>query len=502
MNARSPAVLGWLVLLVLSAVAFGAPVAQAADSPNVTVTVNGETVRDGAWIVRPEVNLSLVVRADAPIETVLVRINGKDVLEATPGSSRFETSFEPAALHARWNTIQVVATVEGEGLQTHLVHVYQDSLAPNVGLTSPITVEPGHQFPERIHRTNATLTVKGTVTDAAEITQFTAWIRGSGQSVETTTLQNGSFVLETTLALGNHTLAVVATDEYGNTARQFTRFRVTDEGKPSVTLRGWPNETASRTIRPTVVATDAVAVRSIVVRVSGQPSRRVLDPTAKLLGAGRTNVTRPVTIEFYHPGIHNVTVNVTDYAGRYAKATTAVVYDPVTPAERAVPEIAVEKNQSGIVDGTGYHLEATVSNGSIVQVVVEATANETGRVTAYEQVYDGEPRNRIEISRTLSLDPGRHDVRIEVVDSYGRTHIAGPISVEIDTADESETSAGTVTATESTKAGPRSSTARPTSIPVTKPPPLTPVSGVSASTSPLLVPLAVVLVGVVVLRRN
>ena len=499
MRPRSLAVAAWIALLLL-AVAVGPTGVQAADSPTVSVSVNDEPVSDGAWIVRPEANLSTTVRAESPIETVIVRINGEDVLEATPDAKRFDTTLEPASLDARWNSIQVVATVAGGDLQTHRFHVYEDSLAPDIALSSPVTVESGHRFPEQTNVTRANLTVNGTVTDVSEIEDFSAKISGGGQSIETTTLQNGSFLLDTTLAPGNHTLSVVATDEYGNTERQFSRFRVTDDGPPSVSLQGWPNVTEADSTRPSVVATDAVAVRSIEVRVSGQPSRTVLEPTSKLLGANRTNVTRTVPIEFYHPGNHTVTVNATDYAGQYDVATTTVTYDPETPGERAAPEITVHGNQSGIFNGTTYHLEATVANGSIQQVVLEAADNETGRVTAYERLYDAEPRSRVGISHNLSLEPGRTDVRIQVEDSLGNTH-RETVTVDTETA-RAYGPAAEPAGTENPATATSSGTARPTRISVTEMTPLTPVSGGSAPTSPLVAVLAVVVVALLVGRRR
>ncbi|MDR5657024.1 hypothetical protein RH831_07490 [Halodesulfurarchaeum sp. HSR-GB] len=480
------------LLMVVSLV----PVAGAADSPRIQVSVNEDPIEDGEWIVVDESNFSIGVSANDTIESIVVRVNDRDVVEATPEGRTYQTNLV-APLTARWNTVQVVATTTSGTLSTHQFKIYKDTIAPEIGLTSPVSVEAGHRFPDETRLTDGAINLTGTVEDTSNVTDFSATLSGAGQSVELTNHSNGRFDLNTTLAPGNHTLSVRATDEYGNEVRRFTRLRVIDEDDPSVSIRDWPTNTSADAIAPTAVATDDIAVRSLSYRVSGQPERTVIEPTSRLLGAGRTNVNRSIPIEFYRAGTYEVTFNVTDYAGRYTTLTKELRYDPVTPEERAAPEITVHENRSGLVNETLYHLEASVDNGSIERVVLEAASNRSGRVTAYERVYDGNATTTVSVRQNLTLASGVTDLTLNATDSVGEEHTV-TWQVDLETTRPYRTTAsGSPTTDEDSTVR---TSPQPTEISVTEPTPLAPVTETKAPISPVLTGVALLLVSGLLVR--
>ena len=496
---RRGVVLSLAILLVATATVAGG---AAAEAPKIELTVNGSPVTDGERVVVPSVNLSTEITGNVSISRVEIRVDGTTIHEATPETTDYRVAIDHD-FHARTNDVQVVVKGPDGGLWTHQVAVYKDTLSPDIGLDSPVSVEPGYQFPDRQRREEATLSVSGVVEDAASIESFSARVVGGGRSVETTRLDGNRFRLNTTLALGNNSLIVEATDEFGNHASRRLQFHVNDESPPSLRISDWPDRTAVRTIHPTVVATDAVAVAEVRYRIPGQPGRRIVDPPAALLDGGRTNVTRRPALTFARPGTYNVTFNVTDVTEKFTEVTKTVTYDPVTPAEAVAPSVRVRTAHSGLYNETRYRLNATVENGSVRAVEVEAR-NRRGRVTFLETVYDGSNRSTVPVALDVPIDPGRNEIEIAVTDALGNAHVR---TLVVDTANASsyepqtETST-TATVTATTSATQASTTPRKTRLPVTTATPIGPATATQSPLSPLLSVAALALAALVGLRRQ
>lgn len=493
--------LGLFALLLFAGV-FSGPAAGAA-GPSIAVSVNGETIADGDRIVVPEANITVSVTGDVQIQTVVVRDDGETIHEAKTGATSYEVNLDPD-LGARSNTIQVIVKDRNGVLTTHRSTIYVDSLAPDIGLSEPFTVQGGYTFPESRQSVAANLTVNGTVEDASNVTSFSAKVVGGGQSVETETLENGSFRLETSLVLGNSSLIISAEDEYGNRAYRSARLIVSDEAKPEISFRNWTNETESKTFRPTIVATDDVAVQTIRYRIPGQPEVTAVEESDRLLGADRLRVTRELALSFYRAGLYNVTFNVSDAAGNYKEATKTIEYDPVTEAERAKPVLRVRENHSGMYNDSLYHLEAIVENGSVREVFVEAT-NRYGRTTLYESVYEGQNTTSVPIELDVPIGSGTNEIRIEIQDSLENTHEQ---YLTVDTANASAyepvTESPTNTVQEPTESTPTPTTTGPenTRISVIEPTPIEPATKTQSPLSPLLVLIAVVIASSIAIGRR
>jgi hypothetical protein len=498
--SRFAAILGLAVLLsvLLSAGPVGAQTGA-----TIEVSVNGAPVADGDRVVVPSANLSTSVSANRTIQSVVVLLDDERIHEASPNATEYAVSLDPD-FSARSNQVQVLLKDESGTLWTHQISVYKDDQAPDIGLAEPFSVSPGYRFPSERSVDGAAITVSGTVEDASNVSDFRLRVVGGGRSVEVESLSDGAFSLNTTLAPGNNSLILTATDEYGHQAYRSTRLRVTDEAEPSIEPRDWPSATQTATIRPTIVATDDVAVDSIRYRIPGQPERTALESTGRLLDAGRTNVTVVPTLTFPREGTYNVTVNVTDTVGNFVEETVSVTYDPVTPAERAKPTVSIDANRSGLYNDSLYRLNATVTDG-IVRSVFLAATDSSGRVTQWASIYDGPNVSTVRVERDVPIDPGENEIRLTVTDGLNATH---EYTFTVDTANESsydppQTSVPEVTTT----TAPESTAAPPTSrahteISVTESTPLSPVTETRSPLSPWVTVFAMMLSGLLVKRRS
>lgn len=483
-----------LVVSLLLGTAFASTgvASGASGGPSIQVAVNGDRVADEEWVVVHETTLSVSVDSTAELGTVVVRVDGEDVATFAPDGTRFDRAVD-LDLGARNNDVQVIATDENDDTSSYLVTVYRDTVPPAIGLSSPFTVQPGYVFPRNVTDAEPNVSVVGTVEDVSNVTEFEARIVGDGV-VRTTTLSNTStFALNTTLGLGNSTLRIRATDEYGNERIVRTRLEVTDESGPTVNVTDWPENVSTDTFTATVRATDDVGIEAVRVRPTGQTQRYVLEPTTSLFDKGRDAVIRDVTIDLHRPGVHNVTFNATDMANHSTEIQRTVRYDPVTPEEAAVPVFSLAEHSSGLADEGTYQLNATFANGSMTRVVVESVTADRQRVLSYGVIYNGgdnETTETVTIDRTLPVD-GRTEIHVRATDEFGATHRE---TIAVNPRNESAYLQTSTAPTQSPTTGQAEttsdSTPAVTNVAVQTETPLTPVTDTSVPFSPLLVPLA------------
>lgn len=486
-------------ILAASFVFVGGASAQA--EPSIEVSVNGSPVGDTERVVVSSANLTAEISGNVSLDRVEIEVDGATIHADEPSGQDYRVELDPD-FHARTNTVQVIVKGEDGGLWTHRIDIYKDTIPPDIGLTAPVSVEPGHQFPDRRTRENADIQVAGVVEDVSSIEEFSARIVGDGRSVETTRLENDTFGLNTTLAAGNNSLMIEATDEFGNRAYRRMQFEVVDEDSPSLAVAGWENRTENATVRPTVVATDAVGVTTVRYRISGQPQRTLVESPSSLFDQGRTNVTRTASLSFARAGTYNVTFNVTDVAGKSTEVTRTITYDPVTRADAAAPTVTVFENRSGLLNETHYRFSAAVESGAVRTVGVDAR-NRFGRVTLLETVYDGPNASTVPIELDVPVDPGRNEITINATDALGNQHER---SVVVDPANASDYEAPTATTTEepSSTTTPKAAqtTAQTTNLQVTPATPIAPETATEGPLSPVLVVVALGLAGVVALVRR
>jgi hypothetical protein len=481
----------------------GAAASGSGDGPSIQLGVDGEFVTDGERVVSPDPRLTFQVDSQTDIDVIVVRLDGEEVHTAEPNGTSFRRTFDPG-FRARNNRVQVIATDENGTTTSQQITVYKDTVPPAIGLTSPFNVTEGYVFPQNVTDADPNISVVGSVSDASTITEFEAKIIGGG-SVTTTDLTNGSFSLNTTLGLGNTTLMIQAVDEYGNERYARTRLEVQDEEPPAINVTNWPeNGTTSDTVSARVEVTDDVGVESVTVRMEGATDRTLVEQPDTLFGQGRDSISRPVSIELPREGITNVTFNATDMANHSTEIEKTVEYDPITPEEAAVPEFHVNDSASGLIDEDTYHLNATVTNGSISRVVVESTTPWNNPVLSYEVPYSGPPRETVAIDRNLSVGDRTAKIRIQATDEFGTVYDQ---QWTVDPRNDSHyiTTAAPTTTQPTTTQQPSTTTTTAhvePAITAKQEPPLTPVSQKTVPISPGLVPVALVASAVLVWWRR
>jgi hypothetical protein len=165
-------------------------------SPSASTKLNGTVI------------IAAAATDDSGISSIKVLVDETLLTESAETEVSFDWNTETVADGA--HTIKVVATdaVGNEGTETLAVEVFNDKKAPQVTLTSPST----QAF------VKSTFKIEGSVVDESALESIKIFI---GDALLTTLTNTNSFSFDwdtKTVADGNHTLKITATDDQGNEA--------------------------------------------------------------------------------------------------------------------------------------------------------------------------------------------------------------------------------------------------------------------------------------------
>lgn len=202
-------------------------VAKEKVAPSISIT----SPSSGAHITnnKPEIRWT-VTDADSGVDpdTISIKIDNGSTIKSgitkTPSGKNYNCSYVPAtALADGSHTVYINAKDHGGNAATQkTVQFTVDTVAPTLNITSPT---------EGLKTNKSSLTVSGTTNDATS-SPVTVTIKLNSGAAEPTTVQgNGSFSKQITLADGENTIVITATDSAGKSA-SVTRHVTLDTGAP------------------------------------------------------------------------------------------------------------------------------------------------------------------------------------------------------------------------------------------------------------------------------
>lgn len=178
---------------------------------------------------KPTIQFS-ITDADSGVDpdTISIKIdNGSAItsgITKTPSGKNYTCSYVPTtALSDGSHTIYINAKdYDGNAATQKSVAFTVDTVAPTLNVTSPT---------EGLKTNQSSLTVSGTTNDATSSPVIVTVKLNSGSAEEVTVQSNGSFSKQLTLANGENTIVVTATDSAGKST-SVTRHVTLDTGAP------------------------------------------------------------------------------------------------------------------------------------------------------------------------------------------------------------------------------------------------------------------------------
>lgn len=193
------------------------------------ITISSPT--DDAYITNNNPKIQFTVTdADSGVDpdTISIKIdNGSaitDGITKTASGKNYNCSYTPTtALGDGSHTVYINAKDhDGNAATQKSVQFTVDTVAPTLNITSP---------EDNLKTNQSTLTVSGTTNDATSSPVTVTVKLNSGSAEEITVQSNGSFSKQLTLANGENTIVITATDSAGKST-SVTRHVMLDTGAP------------------------------------------------------------------------------------------------------------------------------------------------------------------------------------------------------------------------------------------------------------------------------
>jgi uncharacterized protein YfaP (DUF2135 family) len=379
-------------------------VLQATDSLGNTASASTTTLVD---TTAPAVSLSAPASSDSTsvevsgsvtdangLQTTELVVNGNAQTISLASDGSFT---ETLTLVEGENTIvlRAVDSFGNDAQTSSTTTVDLDTDAPSVTLSAPSTSN------------DATVTVTGTVTDESAVSTAELIVNGNSQTLSLAS--DGSYSVSVTLAEGENTIEVSATDEFGNTGTASTTTTV-DSTIPSLSLSA-PSETNDATVEVTGTATDTNGVATAELIVNGNSQTLSLD----------SNGDFSVTVSLQE-GSNTVSLRAVDSFNNENTAQTTVTYTPLDDLA-----VSVSPLENPTAD-TIVAVSGSVQNAAGDLMVLVESPVDSNTIT----ISEGETNYRLPVQ----LEHGENTVTVTVTDAEERTETA-QTSTTVDSVDPS-----------------------------------------------------------------
>ncbi len=343
-----------------------------------TTTGKSDVFRDSFSAAGVSGPFEIVVRnGSMPVKSASVRLNGAEVVseQALASAAVVRRSVSLAASNDL--VIDTKADAAGASLSVAVIRHVTDSAGPQIvhGLTSGQVIA------------STPLTISGTVTDPSGVAAFA--VNGTAVAVGA----GGAFSTSVNLVEGSNTIRFAATDCEGNVTQHDVT--VTLEVAPALVIT---------TPRPNaLIGSLTVAMAGTVSSTAGIQS---LTANGAPMTVSGTSWSGSVTLTA-GDGARDITVVVTDTAGRQTTRAVTVRIDTTGPAlEVQAPPVEVVETHATEVEFSGSVVDAIAG-------IADVTCN-------------GTPAARINggWNCTLSMQPGANLLTLRAVDTVGNVSTA------------------------------------------------------------------------------
>lgn len=412
------------VLLVAAGVG---PGLVTADTPSVSVSVDGERVSDGQeFVVTQNPDLAIEASAAESIESVVVRVNGESARTFSPGSTSFSRTFVVQVDDNERNSVQVIVRDSAGGVTSQQLTITKDGVGPFIGFESPFQSKLGSRPPERASASNSRLRFAGAFEDLSGVQTLSIERRHiysavGERRVKTSNQQiqdpGSTFDTEVFVGYGRNIVEVRMIDKLKNSRTYTIEIDVNDRTAPELSVSETPSEVRTGSITLSGTASDNLQIDEVTYSVEGKVnSATLISSEGDAADPDRQSMRFEQEVPL-NPGENVVRVTAHDVSGRTSTVRRVVTYN-----DTIVPVMSLDSTEfeSGSVRFAGY-----VRDGSFQRVSVETVDPETDETLDFKQVYDGGPtaENVTFEEQMAALEDSQTQVVLRVIDRDGEEHI-------------------------------------------------------------------------------
>jgi PGF-CTERM protein len=415
-----------LVVVLLVVTSVGAGVAGA-DTPSLSLTVNGEQASAGQeFVLNRNPDFGIEASAAEPIESVVVRLNGESVRTFSPDGTEFSRVFVAQLEDNEKNTVNVIVRDSAGGVESRQITITKDGVGPFIGFESPFQSQLGSRPPTQASETNSRLTFAGSFEDITGVETISIERRHfyttlNEERVATSNQQlndpGSSFSMDVFLGYGRNEITITMTDRLQNTRTYTIDFRINDRSAPELSMDETPTEIRNSSIVLSGEATDNVQIDEVTYSIEGS-----VDSATLVVSEGDGADPARQSIDFEQrvplgPGENVIRVTARDVSGRTSTVRRTVVYN-----DTVVPEMSIA---SAVSESGSVRFDGFVRYGSFKRVSVETVDPSTGETLDFKQVYQGETtgENVSFDEQMAAVEDGPTEVVVRAVDSEDEEHV-------------------------------------------------------------------------------
>ncbi|WP_136601127.1 hypothetical protein [Salinigranum halophilum] len=411
-----------LLVTVMLVVAAGTSGLVAADTPNLSIRINGDSVSTGDRLV---VNLNpdfmFEASSEDGIDRIILRVNGEDQRSFSSSKKSFKLQLDDNSE----NQVKVILRDTSGDVTSTQFTVVKDRVAPFIGFESPFESQVGSRPPESVTVTRSNLTFVGaleeiTSVQTMQIERRHRYTRAGDTRVKrwATQLQNpgSTFSSDVFLGIGENTVQVLMVDKFGNSRAYAIEFTVRDRTPPDLNLGELPSETRQGSLMISGVATDNVQVDEVTYSAGGGGSTSIISSEGIPANPERQSMKFEHRVQLV-PGRNKVTVTATDVAGETTTVTKEVVYN-----DTVVPRMRIT---NASLDGDSVRVNGSVEYGSFRRVSIETVAVDGGETLDLDELYAGEGTSeRVQVAQRLTAAENQSTkIVLRAVDANGDRHV-------------------------------------------------------------------------------
>lgn len=415
-----------LVVVGIAAVG-GAGTVVRADTPQLTVSVDGTPISGGDER-RFEQNPPMRIDASAAegIDSVIVRVNGNTARDFSAGSANFSEEFVVQLEENEANTVRVIVRDAGGDVESIQFVINKDGVPPFVGFDEPFQTQVQSRPPDVTTLSSSAVRFAGTLKDLTGVRTVTIerthhYERVGEERAVSETYQiqqpGTTFSQDVFLGYGENEVAFTMIDPLGNQRTYDIEFNIRDEQPPNLTVGTPPAVVRAGSVDVPGEVTDNTQIDEVTYQVEGRTGPvTIVSSEGPRVNPDRQSLSFEQRVPLV-PGQNTVLIAVTDVAGNTATEEFSVRYN-----DTVVPQIAIggvtRENDSVVVRGS-------IQSGSYRRVTVETVDAASNETLDFRRLYDDEPTGeRLALDESLNASAsGEIRVVLRVQDANGQEHV-------------------------------------------------------------------------------
>jgi hypothetical protein len=411
------------------AAAINNPIQSNLSEPNITVAVNNEKRQNGSQMTSgKDPHLSVQIQSKSPLESVLIRIDGRTHRTYSPNNTNFSTT-DTLSIRDGSHDVTVIATAKATTV--HSVTITKDSIGPRISFKEPFTTTEFQAPNENYTLSTSNITLQGELTDQSSVRRVIVnhryEYRFNGDQTERSRYvidePGDSFSQQLNLGPnrrnqtnGSNYITVEAVDVKGNRREHSFTLNISDTEPPNIDVQDTTLLYDQSAVALKIRVTDNVGVSTFGRRL-GTGNKTGIQSYYSENDIYQQRQEYTTTIKLAASLARNgISLFATDIVGNNDTLDYSLAYE-----EFVTPEISINTETTQIFGNQTARVSGTVNQGRFSHAEIEVRTSE-GILSDIIVLQTGEMTNHVEFDRFVQVDSTSATIHVRVQDVTDTEH--------------------------------------------------------------------------------